>query len=396
MNLIKITVNKSLRKQMQDFDLVVVGAGIIGASVCWHATQKGLRVAVIDSIGPAAAASGASDGAVSVASKRPGLVSDLAYESLAYTETLAQKGGPLYGVFHKRPSYFFASNEQEDAALDQLKIKLASLGDGVRVVADGRCADGILTGLGQSVNRIVKLEGEGHMLGYFATQAYLDSAKPTFFWRESVTAIDENDDGVLVHCQSQKIRARAVVCAMGVMSGQFFGQLPVVPRAGQLIVTDVVAQGQPVLDGALTAGAYLISKTDANVVPDALPIVIDPLTTGQFLIGSSRESHGRSDLTDLNAIQSLLRRAVDIYPVLRHQRVIRTFTGVRAAVKDGLPILGLMPQKKRTWMATGFEGDGICLSAWIGRTVCEGLAGAHDARLLAISPSRFGLSVGST
>jgi D-hydroxyproline dehydrogenase subunit beta len=53
---------------MQDFDLVVVGAGIIGASVCWHATQKGLRVAVIDSIGPAAAASGASDGAVSVAS----------------------------------------------------------------------------------------------------------------------------------------------------------------------------------------------------------------------------------------------------------------------------------------------------------------------------------------
>ncbi|MFZ1681898.1 MAG: FAD-dependent oxidoreductase, partial [Rhizobiaceae bacterium] len=53
-------------------DVVVVGAGIVGASIAHHLARRGLAVTVIDRIGPAAAASGASDGAVSVASKRPG------------------------------------------------------------------------------------------------------------------------------------------------------------------------------------------------------------------------------------------------------------------------------------------------------------------------------------
>ncbi|MGA1315421.1 MAG: FAD-dependent oxidoreductase, partial [Rubrivivax sp.] len=47
------------------FDVVVAGAGVVGASVAWHAARRGMRVAVLDAVGPAAAASGASDGAVS-------------------------------------------------------------------------------------------------------------------------------------------------------------------------------------------------------------------------------------------------------------------------------------------------------------------------------------------
>ena len=84
---------------MQEFDLVVVGAGIVGASVSWHAAQRGLRVAVVDGIGPAAGASGASDGAVSVASKREGILADVAYESLEYCKELAKRNGPLAGIF---------------------------------------------------------------------------------------------------------------------------------------------------------------------------------------------------------------------------------------------------------------------------------------------------------
>jgi glycine/D-amino acid oxidase-like deaminating enzyme len=376
---------------MQDFDLVVVGAGIVGASVCWHATQRGMRVAIIDGVGPAAAASGASDGAVSVASKRGGLLSDFAYESLAYTQALSKSNGPLEGIFHNRPSYFFASNEAEHAALDQLKIKMHSLGDKVRIVADASPPGDLLPGLGAAVTRIVKLEGEGHMLGYAATQAYLASANPTQLWRDPVLSIDETDREVIVRCQSNTLRARAVVCAMGVASAKFFDYLPVIPRAGQLIVTDASSKFKQPLDGALTAGAYLLSKSPGNAVSATLPIVIDPLDTGQFLIGSTREPHGRSDFTDTAVIQSLLRRAVDVYPALKHRRVIRTFTGVRAAVEDGLPIIGLLPNRSRTWIATGFEGDGICLSAWAGRAICDELAGVDNSRLNALSPRRFDL-----
>ena len=50
----------------------------------------------------------------------------------------------------------------------------------------------------------------------------------------------------------------------------------------------------------------------------------------------------------------------------------------------------------RVVMATGFEGDGICLSALIGREVASMVRGAGNsaelaADLAALSPARFGV-----
>jgi len=154
---------------MQEFDLVVVGAGIVGASVTWHAAQRGLRVAVVDGIGPAAGASGASDGAVSVASKREGILADVAYESLGYCKELAKRNGPLAGIFQVRPSYFVATDEAEEGALDALAVKLQTLGNEVKVVADLPNHKAVALGFGSEVRRLLKLDGEGHMLGYGAT-----------------------------------------------------------------------------------------------------------------------------------------------------------------------------------------------------------------------------------
>lgn len=374
---------------MQEFDLVVVGAGIVGASVAWHAAQRGLRVAVVDGIGPAAGASGASDGAVSVASKREGILADVAYESLEYSKELAKKNGPLAGIFHARPSFFVATDEAEEGALDALAIKLRKLGNQVKVVADLPNQKAVALGFGSGVRRLLKLDGEGHMLGYGATQAYLRASGAAFFWRDAVIDIAEEVSSVTVQCQSGKLRARAVVCAAGLQSLNLFESLPIFPRAGQLIITDQRQPNERTLEGSITAGSYLISKQLVKNETLSPPVVIDPLETGQYLIGSTREPHGRSDFTDVSVIRNLIKQAVDIYPVLKNRRVIRTFTGVRAAVADGLPIVGLMPQHRRTWIASGFEGDGICLSAWAGRAVCDAIFDKPKGVLDVFSPNRF-------
>lgn len=375
---------------MQDFDLVVAGAGVVGASIAWHAVQHGLRVAVVDAIGPAAAASGASDGAVSVASKRPGVLADLADASLAYCYDLARLGGPLEQVFAPRPSYFFAGDEQESQALDQLVGKLRSMNGLVRVVRDESDPGKVLRGLGHSVRRLVEIGGEGHMLGYAATHAYLQHAGAACFWRTQVTAFEESDRSTLVWMGSTSVKARNLVLALGVGTTQVLPWLPVIPRAGQLIVTDAQPGTDPSLPGALTAASYLMSKSPAGVQAAPTPVVIDPLKTGQFLIGSSRESHGDSGRTDLVTLQALLRRAVHCYPALSRRRVIRAFTGVRAALEDGLPIVGKVPGHARVWVATGFEGDGICLSALVGREIASAVAQqAPAAGMAALSPQRF-------
>jgi D-hydroxyproline dehydrogenase subunit beta len=372
------------------FDIIVAGAGVVGASIAWHAAQQGMRVAVVDAVGPAAGASGASDGAVSVASKRPGIMTALACDSLTYCHAMVRRGGPLKGVFSTRPSYFFASDLQEAQALDGLVARVRGMDGPVHVVNDQAGPIDIVAHLGASVQRVVEIGGEGHMLGYQATQAYLAAAQVRCFWGESVEGFVESDAGVEVRLGATRLRASQLVLALGVGTRRLLPGLPVLPRAGQLIVTDAPGGGMPSLPGSLTAAAYLLSKAAGKVPQSLTPVVIDPLKTGQFLIGSSREPHGDSRRTDLGTVQALLRRAVACYPALARRRVIRTFTGVRAAVDDGLPIVGRLGGHARSWVATGFEGDGICLSALIGRDVAAMLAGsASPTALDALSPARF-------
>lgn len=367
----------------------MLGAGVIGASVARHLAERGASVVLVDAEGPAAAASGASDGAVSVASKKPGTLARLATASLLYTRALSLNG-PLRGAFTPRPAWYFSTSPAEDAALDALIAKLTEIDGPARVAADGGAA--LLPGAGVPVRRLVEIAGEGHMTGYAATAAFLDHPGISRRWPDAVLGLECGANGVQVRLESGPVTARRVVVALGVSTPALLPGLPVRPRAGQLFVTD---RGRPgALPGALTAASYLVAKT---VDPDAMPeppVVIDPLATGQFLIGSSRDEHGDPGRVDFATMLSLVRRAASVWPALAERRVIRAFAGVRAATSDSLPIVGPMPGLPGVLVATGFEGDGICLSALIGREVAAmalDLSPADElaADLAQLSPARF-------
>lgn len=372
-----------------DHDVAIAGAGIIGASIAWHLAQAGLRVVVIDAQGPAAAASGASDGAVSVASKKPGPLARLASASLLYTRDLAAQG-LLAQAFHARPSYVFGQGEAELAALDALIEKLAQISGPVQVTGDGRAA--LLSGVGPEVERVVALTGEGHMPGHKAVRAYLATPGVTTLWPARVQGIEADDAGVTINLGTTHLRVGHLVAALGTSTQNIFPHLPVQPRAGQLFVTDRGPVGA--LPGSLTAAAYLVAKTESTGALPLPPVVIDPLQTGQFLIGSSRENHDDPSRVDFTTMRQLMRRAVDAFPALSGRRIIRAFAGIRAATSDDLPIIGTLRDEPRITIATGFEGDGICLSALMGREVAHLVRGlppsdAIAADLALLSPNRF-------
>ena len=384
--------SRSFSTPSTGFDVVVAGAGVVGASVAWHAARRGMRVAVLDGVGPAAAASGASDGAVSVASKRPGPLARLAGQSLRYCrETLSQPGGPLSGVFHVRKSFFFATDAAEDEALDGLVDKLGHVDAAVRVDGDHAQPVRVLPMLSQVVRRLVSIEGEGHMLGYAATAAYLEAADVERAWPVAVSGYRVAAGAVNVDTSAGPVRTRHLVLALGLGTRKLFPRAPLIPRAGQLAITDARRAGADALPGSLTAAAYLASKSIGAAAPSQVPIVIDPLTNGQILVGSSREPHEDRTRTDLAVLRPVLERAVQVYPALGARRLVRAFTGVRAAVEDGLPLLGPMLGLPGIWMATGFEGDGICLSALAGRELAAMIAGesVHED-LACLAPQRFG------
>jgi glycine/D-amino acid oxidase-like deaminating enzyme len=139
------------------------------------------------------------------------------------------------------------------------------------------------------------------------------------------------------------------------------------------------------------AGAeYLVS---AGAVVNAAGIDAPRLTPGlqiiprkgQLLIGSSRELVGRDPEVNRELLASMLRRAIEFMPVLEHCNATRAWTGFRPATPDALPLIGPWEGAEGVWIAAGHEGLGITMAPGTGALIADGIMG----RTPAIDPTPF-------
>ena len=249
-----------------------------------------------------------------------------------------------------------------------------------------------IPGFGAAILAGLEVPDDGHALGYQVVNRLLAQAGVVVRRHCPVRGLSIAQRRVVgVETDDQQIAADVVVVAAGLGSSPLMGIDDVlVPRKGQLIVTDRASTKGAALPGPLMSARYLVAKRAATPGQSGVSLVIDPLRTGQFLIGSSREEGCADRQTDARTVAAILRDALEVYPALARQRVIRTFAGVRTATRDGLPIVGHHPQLAGLVIATGFEGDGICLGPLMGaaaaRLAC-GLEPQIDIDFL--TPKRF-------
>ncbi|MGO4170727.1 NAD(P)/FAD-dependent oxidoreductase [Bosea sp. TAF32] len=370
--------------------VAVIGAGIVGAAAAHFLAAAGARVTLLDASGPAAGATGASDGAVSVASKRPGPMMDLARHARAFY-VRSERDGLFRGLFHRRSTFLVARTAIEADLVAQHGADLAAVGERVVEISRTALLDRI-PGLGASVCAALEIPDDGHALGYEITERLLHKSGVSIRRNAPVSEIVMRAGRVGgVAIRNELLAADAVLVAAGIGSAPLLGLGEIlIPRKGQMVVTDRASTAGPAIDGHLMAASYLAAKR--GIVRDNahIGLVIDPLMTGQFLIGGSREDHRSDHATDAVTIAAILREALDLYPPLAGRRVLRSFAGVRTASRDGLPIVGLHPYREGVVIATGFEGDGICLGPFMGACAARLLLGEKpETDLSALSPQRF-------
>lgn len=370
--------------------VAVIGAGIVGASTAYCLAQAGAKVTIVDAATPAAGASGASDGAVSVATKRPGPMMRLARQARALYGSLASEG-LLSDLFHLRPTYLFARTSEEAALLDRHGEDLSHEGERVFSLSRNDLQRRI-PGLGANVLAGLEVPDDGHALGYQIVNRLLSRANIVPRRYAAVRRLSVVQDRVVgIETDTDRVDADIIVVAAGLGSAAFIGLGDVlIPRKGQLVVTDRAVSDGAALPGPLMSAGYLVAKRATKPAPSGVSLVIDPLRTGQFLIGSSREEGCFDRQTTAPTIASILREALEVYPPMARQRVIRTFAGVRTATRDGLPIVGRHPLLDGLVIATGFEGDGICLGPLMGAAAARLALGKEaEIDIAALSPARF-------
>ena len=361
-------------------DAIVVGAGIVGAACAAALARDGWRVTVLDRSFAAAGTTSVGMGHIVVMDDSP--------EQLALTAYSARLWRELQPQLDKRSEYdacgtlWIADDEAQLEALEQKRATYRS----ARVAADvidarelreaepSLCAD-LLGALLVPDDAVIYPPG--------ATLQLLDFARQRgAVVREGVDVRELVPHGV--RCPHETLHADVVINAAGAAAPALTAGLPIVPRKGHLAITDRypgLCRHQIVELGYLTSAHAMTSESVA--------FNVQPRSTGQVLIGSSRELVGWDPTLNRALLSRMLARAAQLMPALADASIIRCWTGFRPATPDKLPLIGRWDPVPGVWIAGGHEGLGITLALATAELIVDQIAGrATEVDAAVFSPMR--------
>lgn len=338
-------------------DVVVVGAGIIGAACAQALTARGLDVVVIDRSGPASGTSAAGEGNVLVSDKEPGPELELARASRELWPALAEdaeweeKGGLVVATTPDaaEPLRAFAA-KQRAAGIDACEI----------TPAEALAHEPYLN---PGITAAIHYLQDAQLNPVKATRALLRGIR-------FVSAEVSTTDGRSVTTSDGVISCGAVVNATGPWARSF--GVNVLPRRGVVLVTTPIP-------GTIRHKVYDADYVGAVASGDAdlhTSGVVESTQAGTVLIGSSRQRKGFDDTIESKVLKALARKAIALFPMLAGVPVMRAYGGFRPYAPDHLPIIGADPRVPGLWHATGHEGAGVGLAPATGRLLADLLTGA--------------------
>ena len=355
-------------------DVVVVGAGIVGAACAEALTAVGVKVVVVDRGAVASGTTASGEGNVLVSDKEPGPELELAIASHAeWSAVLARlpervadvewedKGGVVVATTDPGPLKAFAAKQQ-------------AAGVDARVISpeDAFELEPLLT---RNVTIGVHYPDDAQLQPVLAATALLTAVRDRGgSVRSGVDALSVRTAAgrvVGVETSAGEIACGAVLNACGPWAGAFGAAagapIQVLPRRGMILVTAPLPEcvRHKVYD-ADYVGA--VGSGDAELQTST---VVESTRAGTVLIGSSRERIGFDDSIRVKVLRELARKAVGLFPFLGDVAVMRTYGGFRPYAPDHLPIIGPDPRVPGLWHAAGHEGAGIGLAASTGRLITE-------------------------
>jgi glycine/D-amino acid oxidase-like deaminating enzyme len=161
-----------------------------------------------------------------------------------------------------------------------------------------------------------------------------------------------------------------IVVATGADMARLLPEAPVFGRKGHLAITD---RYPGMLSHEVVSMAY--GQTDAGSDALAVAANLQPRPTGQILVGSCRQDGQRDNRTDPRVTAAVLKAGIELMPALAGMRVIRTWAGMRPATPDGRPLIGAHPSRPGIWLAGGHEGLGVTTAFGTAEILAQQLTG---------------------
>ena len=372
-------------------DVVVVGAGAIGAAVAWRCAQRGLTVTVADPV-PQSGAWRTAAGMLAPISElhyaeepllRLGLDSLARYPSFA-AELTAATG--LDTGYRRCGTVSIAWDAADLAALRDLHTFGTMLGIDAQMLTgrelrqlEPALAPGLPGALHAAEDHQVdpRLLHAALMAGLGRLNVTVHSASPSLIVRGDRAAGVTLADGTVLEADN-------VVLAAGAWSGS----VPGLPLHATPTVRPVKGQTLRVR----LPGPPRLTRVVRGAVK-GFPIYLVPRLDGEIVIGATSEEVGFDLTPRAGAVYELLRDAQSVFPELGEAELVDVSTGLRPGSPDNAPLIGQSGLDGLVH-ATGHYRNGILLTPVtadaVAALICDG---ALPDNLSPFAPSRFATGV---
>ena len=349
------------------YDVVIVGAGIVGAACAEELARRGLSVGIVDRAAIGSGATSAGMGHIVVMDDseaqfaltrysqqlwrgmRQTLPEDVEYEECG-TIWVARDEEEMREVWRKRDYYNKRSVPTEVLDPQTLHRLEPNLREGM--------AGGLL------------VSQDGVLYPPCAARFLIEQAEARGAKLQLGCAVAEMGQGRVRMTDGLEIFADFVVNATGACAAELTPGLDIKKRKGHLAITD---RYSGFLRHQLVELGYL--KSAHSVHADSVAFNVQPRRTGQILLGSSRQYGADHSEVDNGILTRMLQQAQGYMPGLGQMSAVRTWTGFRAATADKLPLIGPWPRDKSIFLATGHEGLGITTSLGTARILADQITG---------------------
>jgi len=379
-------------------DVVVVGAGIVGAACARELAVRGVRVVLVDRGEVSGGTTGLGEGNVLASDKDAGPELDLTVAGLrVYDELDARLGAEAQvrrkGALIVHPEAVTWAGEAERVA----RLRAAGVSGELLSAGEVREREPLLTG---AIHGASFFPGDLQcapraIARALAREAAAAGAEVRTGCAVEAVAVDRarRVRGVRLAGGGGALAAGAVVIAAGPWSRALAEStglaLPVEPRWGQLVRLAAPAGEARLIRHKVVDGSYLRSVVSAEAGLQ-VTTVLETTWEGDVLVGSSRARRGFDTAVDDAVSDAMLERAARVMPRLRSLPRAATWSGLRPWLPDHLPAIGPSARVPGLWVATGHEGAGVALGPVTGRVVAQAFCGeAPVVGLGPFDPDRF-------
>jgi D-hydroxyproline dehydrogenase subunit beta len=336
------------------YDVIIIGAGIVGAACAAECVAEKLSVAIVEArmIGGGATAAGM--GHLVVMDDSEAQFALTRYSQSLWNEL--RKELPQEVEHDACGTIWVAVDDEEMEEVRRKQRFYLERGVATEILdaqsvaeAEPNLRHGLVGGL--------RVPGDSVIYPPCAAQFFVDRALARgaeLFLGKAVQAVTR--EGVRLR-DGTSISAGLVVNAAGSWSPQLTPQLRIKKRKGHLVITDRYPQ---FVRHELVELGYL--KSAHSMTAESVAFNIQPRRTGQLLIGSSRQLDVDDSGIDVSILTRMLARALEYLPGIGKLSALRAWTGFRAATPDKLPLIGPHAEHERLFLATGHEGLGITTS----------------------------------